>query len=243
MTHHGRLALLAVLGSLILVSAPHTLLGGEGEQPQPGISVSAEKLDMIQKQLKTLADSQKKQFGDLNEQLADSFTAVKTDIEKLQKDIKHLKGDKTQQELKLQKLQDQVQGLEEAMGQVQAGLEALKNKAHINLYGPNDKAEWIEMKARLDQLEKLLLQLKSKEPYIAKPPPAGACKVRLINNTTEDVTYRLNGKMFRVLSGGMTTEVVPAGPLSYEVYFPGWGLIKQKTTVVQPNEVFNITVG
>jgi len=243
MTYNGRITVLALILALFLIPTPHSLIGGEFPDPQPGGANPPDKLDEIQKQIKNLADTQKKQFGDLNEQLAESFAAVKSDIEKLQKDLKAVKADKAQHDLKIAKLHEKLAALEEAMGLVQADLSTLKNKVEIKLYGPTDKSDLLEIKARLDQMEKSLLQLKNGNPHIAKFPPTGTCKVLLVNNTAETVTYLLNGKEFRVLPGGMTAEFVPAGTVMYEVYYPGWGRIKQKTTVVQPNEVFNITVG
>jgi len=243
MTYTGRITLLALTLALCLVSGPQLLFGGPFPDPQPGGVNPPDKLDEIQKQIKILADAQKKQFGDLNEQLAESFTAVKNDIEKLQKDLKNLKTDKAHQELKIAKLQEKLVALEEAMGLVQLDLNTLKTKVEIKLFAPTDKADILDMKARLEKMEKDLSQLKNGNPYIAKFPPTGTRKVLLVNNTAEVVTYLLNGKEFRVLPGGMTAEFVPAGTVMYEVYYPGWGRIKQKTTVVQPNEVFNITVG
>lgn len=235
-----RLALAVTLIGALSVSAAGLRADGVDEQPTP----KPDKLDDIQKQLDKINDSLKKQFLELNIGLGKSFEEVQKDIMKLQKELKSVKDDKTLQEMKLDSLNNKLKEFEDSIVKLQGDVGFLSKKvSDVKLYPPVDKSELVDIRYKLEQLEKMLQQIKG-GPYVAKFPPSGSGKIVLVNNTAEEITVLINNMSYRVAPfSAYPLEGQPAGLFSYEVLSPTFGVLRKNTTSLNANETFTIRIG
>jgi hypothetical protein len=200
--------------SLFLATA---IYGGGSGEPSQEKEKKKDKLDEIQAQLKSLADSMESKHTALIGSLAKSFEDVQKDVGSLKKSIQQLKDELAEQKIINNLAAKKIQALDETVARLLSDMAAMKIKMEaVKLY----------------------------PPYTSKFPPSGTCKVVLVNNTPEQLTFIFNGDSVPVGPfRAQTLEAQPAGVFSYKVLSPSFGLLKQNTTVLKANDLFNIQVG
>jgi hypothetical protein len=194
-----------------------TSLYGGGGEPSQEKDKKKDKLDEIQAQLKHLAESMESKHTALIGSLAKSFEDVQKDVGALKKSIQQHKDELAEQKIINNLAAKKIQELDETVAKLQSDMAAMKIKMQaVTLY----------------------------PPHTTKFPPSGTCKVVLVNNTGEELTYIFNGQSVRVSPFTMRTlEAQPAGIISYKVLSPYFGLLKENTTVLKANDTFTIHVG
>jgi septal ring factor EnvC (AmiA/AmiB activator) len=250
MMRNKELTVLAVLLAATLVCCPPLLLGGAPDGPPPGGMTPAEKFDELQKQIKALSGSLEKKFADLTDNLKSSFEDVKKTFEDVQKDLTDLRKDITQFQKQLQQFKDdkmeqdlKLAAAQEKMSNLEKMVAELKGKiTDIALNPPTNKGELAELKAKMEEMDKTIQQLKN-GTYIAKSPPGGGAKLLLVNKTVEEILFLVNGQSYRVAP--MSSQILDIQPpdLNYEVISPYYGPLKSNSTKLNAGETFRIQVG
>jgi hypothetical protein len=103
---------------------------------------------------------------------------------------------------------------------------------------------------RIKALEKDLAQLKGehkkvRDAFFSGPggeKAAGVGRLVLSNLYMEDMLFIINGKAHRIAPGEtMPIETFPAGPVTYEIVSPTWGLRARRTTTLAAGEKMTLT--
>ncbi|MCS7044767.1 MAG: hypothetical protein NZO58_00270 [Gemmataceae bacterium] len=201
----------------------------------------------------------KKQFDSLKslfdtairtiEGAAKSVDALKGDIGKVQEDVGALKATKLSFDIELTKTNAKIDNLEKQLTQLQSDINSLRRELSRpgGAVTAADRAGLEELKKHLVGIEQAIIKLQPHEPgtanRIALSSPTPTARVLLVNMYHEDILFVINDKAYRVAPRSLKTlESVPAGPITYEVISPTWGLREQKTRSVSANETFSLTV-
>lgn len=225
------------------------LSGQEKKQPAEGKSQEKkqpeDKIDAVQKQLEKINDSLKQAFSDLgtiNNSLTKAFGDVGKDMKKIQEDIKDLKDNKMDLQLKLASTLGKIDDLEKQMGLLQSDFQNLKQKLtkDYSLYPPVANSGMEDLKQRLQKIEKMVGDMRGSTRIALSPPSVG--RIVLVNGYNEDILFIVNGTTYR-LTPGSTSELdnQPSGTFTYEVVSPTFGLRARNTRTLNPNETFTIS--
>jgi len=179
----------------------------------------------------------------MDKRLEEAFRNISEDMVALKADALISKRD-------LQKAQDKIDELEKDMAQTQKDLaqmrvelQDLKKRGPSTtqaLYPPSEKAGLDAITNRLSKIEQDLTRLNN--PARVSLSPAATGRVKLVNDSFEDLLFIVNGRPYRV--GSNVTQVleqVPAGALVYEVMSPTLGLRGRNTPTLAAGETFTIT--
>jgi septal ring factor EnvC (AmiA/AmiB activator) len=191
------------------------------------------------------ADGHHEKVKAVQEQLDLLNASLKRAFEKVAEDMKGLKEDRADAQVKLQTTLSTLNALQRQVADMRTDLDALRRRlpADISLYAP-EKASLDDIRSRLTQIEQGLLRLQT-APRVANFPPvaSGLGRIVLANNTVEELLYIVNGRSYRVAPGAAAVlDAQPPGPFSYEVISPTWGVRGRNTPTLAPRETFTISV-
>jgi hypothetical protein len=117
----------------------------------------------------------KEQFEELDKNLAKSFNKVGADIAALQKDLKDLRDERADAEVKLKLTLAAVGTLEKTIADLKGDIEAMRKRmpADVAFYPPPaDKAALDEIRTRLANIEQTLKAMQQERTRVALSPPA-----------------------------------------------------------------------
>lgn len=177
-----------------------------------------------------------KRLDAMDTSLAKAFKDFGKDITDLKKQISDLQGDQLAERLEVDKLAAKISKLQADLDQLKKGSTDVAKDAT-----PVDKAGMDEIKTRLGQIEQAVLKLQAPN-RIALSPPAGTGRLMFVNLYSEYLLFTVNGKPYRVEPNRtLPLDNQSAGTFSYEVFSPTYGMLKQTTSVLTPNETLTIT--
>jgi hypothetical protein len=226
MMRNWKLASLSSLLAVALASAPAPAGGTDGVQPP------TDKLKALEQGLEEMNKRLKKAF----EQLGVDITAIKDDV-------KTIKDNQADADLKLLDARGKVNALEKQYNQLRLDIEALRKRIDLRLYPPPGDKEMLDrIEDRLTKIEQALKLLQP--PTVSKLGPAAANtgRVVLVNAYTEELLFLVNGKAYRVAAGNTAVlDNLPAGQFTYEVISPTYGLRARNSPFLEAGKSFIIT--
>ncbi len=211
---------LAGLFAIALASGP-ALAGDESKDPPD---------------LKTI----KKQLDAMHAGLTKMDEKIGKDIGDLKKEVSVLTGDRLKQRIEYDELSAKIGTIEKHLAKLQLHLDTLKKKGPSDIgrssdYPPVEKASLDEIKTRLGQIEQALAKRISFSPV-----PTG--RIMFVNLYSDELLFSVNGRPYRVAPNTtLPLEGQVAGTFNYEVISRTYGLLKQTTSVISPNETVTIT--
>lgn len=178
-----------------------------------------------------------KRLDAMDTSLSKAFKDFGKDITDLRKQISDLQGDQLTERVELDKLATKISKLQADLDQLKKGSTDVAKDAP-----PVDKAGMDEIKNRLGQIEQAVLKLQAPPNRISLSPPAGTGRLMFVNLYGEYLLFTVNGRPYRVEPNRtLPLDNQTAGTFSYEVFSPTYGMLKQTTSVLTPNETLTIT--
>lgn len=175
-------------------------------------------------------------------ELRKDVRATQTDIENLKTTAVKLRADVDGSGTRMDDLQKLINNLDAEVKYLRKRL----NESSVPSALPSlDKASLEDLKRHLISIEQAILRLKPAEPEsrVALSPPAPTGRILLSNLYNEELLFVINQQKLRVPPGtAVPLEAVPAGPFTYEVMSPTFGLVRARTAATLPaNETFTLT--
>jgi chromosome segregation ATPase len=171
------------------------------------------------------------------------FDLLRDDLAALRREVKDCRDDRTLAQLKLQTALASLGSLQPQLAEMRGELEALRARvpATVSLYPPAERTAIDEICAKVDRVEQTLRRPPAPS-HVARYPAAQAGRVVLVNTSPEELTFVVDGRSYPVAPGGtMALDGQPAGPFSYEVISPTWGVRDRRTTALGANETLTLT--
>ena len=141
--------------------------------------------------------------------------------------------------LKFKALDTRLKSLEEQLARMETTLDALRKgtpaEGRVATYPPE---RMDDLKARVDRIEHFL----ERSTRISRAAPSTG-RILLLNQYPEDIIFVVNGIQYPLAPN--TTRLLdgfPSGTVSYQVFSPRWGERANRTTTLQAEETFRITV-
>jgi hypothetical protein len=166
-------------------------------------------------------------------------------LETISNDMAAAKADLLLARNRLQSAQERFEQLEKEIADAKNDLLQLRGDRGPGtvttqpLYPP-EQANLEAIARRLAKIEQDLARL-TNPPRVSQYPAPATGRLKLVNDSVEEMQFVINGRAFRVAPGAAhVVEGMPAGAFTYEVVSPTWGLRANRSTTLAAGETFTL---
>lgn len=202
---------------------------------------------------KTAVDQFQESLKKINLTLDDLSKSVNlslTDLKMLEKrvaDLESKSGSNTEGELERNKQIANLKNLQQSMVDLQKSFDALESKMNqkLSLYPPQqDSSKNTDLLDRLAQLENQIANMQANSERTSSSSPISRNgRIVVINETSEEVLFLLNGASQRVsANASLTLENQTPGNFSYEIISPTFGTLRTNSPTLVAGETFRISI-